>query len=679
MQIPRFGIAPSERTEILLACDDEYLYAAGRLYDEQPSAIQATTMKRDDDSDSSDSFGIILDTFNDNENALVFITTPSGSRIDQTISSDLQFSTPSSSWNTFWDVKTVRNGDGWFTEMRIPFSSLRFQGRGGRVVMGCSVFRWIARKDERVVFPAIPLNWGIRSHLKPSQAQTVVFEDIQSSKPLYVTPYVLGGIGQSYLLNNTVTGYERDDEPAREAGLDVKYGLTSNLTVDATVNTDFAQVEADDQQVNLTRYPLFFPEKRLFFLERSSNFDFNFYRKNTLFHSRRIGIYRGKQVPIYGGARIVGRIGPWDLGFLTMQTEKIEDLPSENFGVLRMRRQVFNPYSYVGGIFTSRTGTDGTYNRAYGVDGIFRMFGDDYLKLNWAQTFESDKERDTASLKSVKLRAHWERYRYTGWAYGLNYSRSGEDYNPGMGFEQYSNSSNYIHFLRYGWVSSEKSLFNQQRFYEDVWLQIRNTDNSMKSCVTHAGWIFLTKSGYSGHFWCAHNLEDLRESLVLSGDTDVPAGEYEFYDIMGTVSTPGGRLFSVKTTLNAGEFYDGRRLSLELEPKRSISSNLELSGTYQVNLVEFPDRSREFTSHIGRFRVLAMLNVRYSLTAFVQYSSAEDRVITNARLRYNPREGTDLYLVYDEGFNTDRRRADPILPITSDRTVMMKYNYMFNL
>jgi len=235
MQVPRFGTEPSERTDILLAYDEENLYIAGRFYDSQPSAIHATTMKRDDSEESSDSFGIIIDTFNDNENALGFITTPTGSRWDLTVTGDAQLDNGSnSSWNTFWEVETVRNADGWFTEMRIPFSSLRFQDRGGRVVMSFIVYRWIARKDERVIFPAIPRNWGTLSHMKPSQAQDIIFEGIHSRRPLYLTPYILGGIGQSYMLNDAGTEYKRDDEPVREVGVDAKYGLTSNLTLDGT-------------------------------------------------------------------------------------------------------------------------------------------------------------------------------------------------------------------------------------------------------------------------------------------------------------------------------------------------------------------------------------------------------------------------------------------------------------
>ena len=663
MQVPRFGGEPSERTEVLLAYDDENLYVAGRFYDSQPQAIQATTLKRDDDDQSSDAFGILIDTFNDNENGLGFVTTPTGSRLDFTITADAQFTKPSSSWNTFWDVVAVRDHRGWFAEMRIPFSSLRFQEQDGRVVMSLIAHRWIARKEERVVFPAIPPDWGDESHVKPSLARDMVFEGINARTPLYLRPYALGGLGQTA---------DQDDDWVREVGVDAKYSLTSNLTLDVTINTDFAQVEADDQEVNLTRYPLFFPEKRLFFLERASNFDFSFYRQNTLFHSRRIGIHEGQRVPIYGGMRLVGRVGPWDVGLLGMQSKKVADLSSESFGVGRVRRQVLNPSSYVGGIVTSRSGTDGSYNRAYGVDGSIRVFGDDYLKLNWAQTFASDRDNDPLSLNLTKIRAHWERYRHMGWAYGLNYSRTGADYDPGLGFEQYRGSTSLIHFLRIGWYTDDSSRFLQHRIYEDIWLHLRDTDYGVKSSVSHLGWAAATKSGYSSHIALTHNLEDVEEELPFAEGVGVPPGDYQFYNLIARLSTPAGRLLNAEVDAYAGAFYDGHRASLGVKSSRNFSSHLELGGEYEISRVEFPDRDREFTAHVGRLRLLAMLDVRYSIAAFLQYSSAADKAVTNIRLRYNPSEGTDLYLVYDEGLNLDRERQIPTLPRTSDRTIMLK-------
>jgi len=681
MHFPNFGVEPSERTEILVAYDDDFLYVAGRLYDREPSKIQANSKQRDSQDPSSEWFGIYIDSFNDKENALAFLTTPAGLRNDVTISNDAEGADPINiSWNTFWDVATEQNNDGWFAEIRIPFSSLRFQDRNGRVVMGINIYRYIARKGEFVIFPAIPPNWGFYSFLKPSQAQEVIFEGIYSRKPLYVAPYVLGGLGQSFELNGDETTYQSIKNLEHEAGLDVKYGLTSNLTLDVSLNTDFAQVEADDQQVNLTRFSLFFPEKRLFFQERSSNFDFNFETSepNRLFYSRRIGIHEGKLVRIYGGARLVGRVGPWDLGFLSMQTAPTGDLPSENFGVFRIRRRVFNPYSYIGVISTTRFGMDGTYNIAYGLDGIIRVFGDDYLTIKWAQTFETGQENNPLSLEPARIRFNWLRRTIKGFGYGLSYSRAGADYNPGLGFEMRENYSRIATGLFYGWIPGKKSPLFSHLVSLSSALFLRNADGEIESAKIGPGWQFRTKSGWEGKITPQFFYENVPETFSLSDDAEVPEGRYSFYGLNCELSTATGKPIYTQAILDIGPFYDGWRTSLGLTPRWNILSDLELSGTYQFNRVTFPDRGQQFTAHIARLRVLCMLSTKLSATAFIQYNSAIDAVIANIRLRYNPREGIDLYLVYNKGLNTNRYRQEPTLPFTSNRTVMLKYTYTFN-
>ncbi|MBP1675336.1 MAG: putative rane associated hydrolase, partial [Bacteroidetes bacterium] len=284
--------------------------------------------------------------------ALVFSTTPSGLRNDLTVLNDAIASNPrnppfNNSWNTFWDVKTTQNENGWFLEMRIPFSSMRFKEDNGKVIMGLICFRRIAHKNEVDIFPAIPPDWGTFSTYRASKANEVAFDGIHSKKPFYIAPYVLAGYQQDNVLNESGTAYELSGNSKLSAGLDAKYGLTNNLTLDVTVNTDFAQVEADDQQINLTRFSLFFPEKRTFFQERSSIFNFGFEGKSNIFYSRQIGLNKGEQVPILGGGRITGMAGKWDIGFLDLQTQSFDpsdtlqsSLPSENFGVLRIRRQV---------------------------------------------------------------------------------------------------------------------------------------------------------------------------------------------------------------------------------------------------------------------------------------------------------------------------------------------------
>ncbi|MCK4893908.1 MAG: carbohydrate binding family 9 domain-containing protein, partial [Calditrichia bacterium] len=539
MQEPDFRAEPSEKTEILIGYNDDYLYVAARCYDKEPEKIQNPSKKRDELSLTNDWFGIVLDTFNDKENALAFFTTPNGLRLDMAVFEDAVGNFPiNNTWNTFWDVVTVKNDQGWFLEMKIPFSSLRFQDKNGEVVMGLISWRWIARKYEVILFPEIPAEWGFWSKFKSSQAQEVVFQDLHAQKPLYVVPYVLGGQGELNELNEAETAYLKKNKITREIGLDLKYGLTSNLTLDLTLNTDFAQVEADNQQINLTRFSLFFPEKRLFFQERASNFEFNFRGPNRLFHSRRIGIYEGVRIPIYGGLRIVGRTGPWDVGFVNMQTAPVDSVLSENFTVLRLRKQVFNPYSYMGGIMTNRIDTDGTFNSSYGLDGIFRLFGDDYLTLKWAQTFENDLENNPVSLEQARIFFNWQRRTLKGFGYDFIFSRAGLNYNPGMGFELREDYSRFDGELLYGWIAGESGKVLRQQIYLEGSVVTRNQNGETESLEFGPEWEFILKSGYNGGIELKYFYEDVPDSFSLSDNAEIIPGIYDFYGISGYFNTP---------------------------------------------------------------------------------------------------------------------------------------------
>lgn len=352
MHAPNFGKEPSEQTEVRLGYDDQFLWVFARIHYIDPSKIVSTSKKRDEESKNSDSFGVMLDTYDDNQSGLAFFTTPSGQRIDYSISNDAVFQpgpggsgNQNYSWNTFWDVKTARIADGWSVEMRIPFSSLRFQDVNGKVKMGLIINRGTSYCNEIDTYPDIDPQYGMTAFIKPSLAQTIELDGLKPKNPIYIAPYVLTGLEQNQIYNETDKTYNKDSNPKLTGGLDVKYSLTSNLTLDLTANTDFAQVEADDEYVNITRYMMYLPEKRMFFQDRASIFGFNLGRMQELFYSRRIGLNDGQPVRIYGGARLTGRVGKWDLGMLDMQTEKYDATPSENFGVLRVRRQVFNPNS----------------------------------------------------------------------------------------------------------------------------------------------------------------------------------------------------------------------------------------------------------------------------------------------------------------------------------------------
>lgn len=676
MHLPDFGSQPSERTEVRIAHDGEYLYIAGRLYDSDPAGIQGLSLERDVMNLNNDYFGIVLDTFNDRENALTFWTTPTGVRTDFAVSRDAVDRAFNVSWNTFWEVQVARNEEGWFAEFRIPFSSLRFQAVGDEVTMGLITWRSVARKNEFIIYPAIPPRWGPDSMFKPSQAARVTLQGVRSRKQLYVTPYALAGEGRSFSLDGTGTAYQRTDTPTKESGVDLKYGVTSNLTLDLTYNTDFAQVEADDQQVNLSRFSLFFPEKRLFFQERSSIFDFNTGGPNRLFYSRRIGLHQGRSVPIHGGARLVGRVGGWDVGGMSMQTEGTDGLASENFSVLRLRRQAFNPNSYVGGIFTSRMGADGARNLAFGLDGVIRLFGNDHLTLVWAQTFDEQlRQTGPGGIDAARMLLSWQRRSRDGLGYGLNYSRSGSSYVPGIGFEARHDYERLGGDVSYGWRRGEASPLLRDALSLGGSVFRSGSTGRLESAEISPAWSLETRSRHTLTFTAPVAHERLASGYRIAGDVEIPPGEYSFGSSRVSYSMPSGRALKTSLTAEAGTFFDGRRGSLGLSPSWNVSRHLEIGGGYQLDRLSFAARDQELNAHIARLRARVMFNPRVSASSFVQYNSALDAAFANVRLRYNPREGRDLFLVYNTGVSTDRHAYEPVRPFVNNQALLLKYSH----
>jgi hypothetical protein len=693
MHTPTFGNQPSEKSEVMICYDNSYLYVGARLFDSQPSDMLVSSKKRDEKEVVSEELMLILDSFNDKENGLGFATTPTGLRSDFTISKDaMGMDGPpgagpfNMSWNTFWDVKTTRNEQGWFAEFRIPFSSMRFKENDGKIVMGLICVRRIAHKNEVDIFPAIPPDWGESSAFRPSKAQEMVFEGLKSRKPFYIAPYGIAGYQLDNVMNEAGTAYEADKNPILNAGLDVKYGLTNNLTMDVTINTDFAQVEADDEQINLTRFSLFFPEKRTFFQERSSVFMFDFESGSSLFYSRQIGLNDGEKVPILGGARITGMAGTWDIGFLDLQTQSLdlsdgsgESLASENFGILRLRRQVINENSYVGGIVTSRIGTDGSYNTAYGMDGIFKIAENDYLNVKLAQVMDNNSPNKMASLDPTRIYLNWNRFTQKGLNYDLTWTRSGKDFNPKVGFQMRNNYTHYYGGLGYGWIPGEESKIMNHGIRLGSMVYTDNMDNSTQSFETELSYDIKFKSDFGGMIALKHIYENVTDTFSFSSNCYVPAGKYEFNQVETHLNSPQTNKFVLGVDMFAGSFYDGTRFSFGIEPSWNVGSSLQLGLKYEHNFLNFKSRNQSFNGGVAGFKALVMFTTKTSISTFIQYNSAENAIITNFRFRYNPREGNDFYIVFNGGRSTYRDIENPRFPAFNNRTVLLKYTYTFTL
>jgi uncharacterized protein DUF5916/cellulose/xylan binding protein with CBM9 domain len=680
MYTPTFRAPITERTELKVAYDDRYIYLAGRMWDSESRKIRANTLYRDRYS-GDDLIAIVLDTYNDRQTASWFTVNPAGTRIDRTVSNDAEFSggdPMNDNWNTFWDVATSQSDSGWFAEMRIPFSSLGFQDVDGRVTMGLIVYRVIARKNERQVFPAIPPNWDL-GFAKPSQARRIVLEGVHSRHPIYVTPYALGGVSWRSELNPQATRYDRPHDGTYEGGVDLKYSPTTNLALDLTLNTDFAQVEADDQQVNLTRFSLFFPEKRQFFQERSAIFDFGTGGLSRLFHSRTIGLANGEPLRIYGGARLVGRAGGWDVGLVDMQTASRDSLAGENFGVLRLRRGVFNPNSTVGAMLTSRLASDGRYNVAAGADAVVRTVGDEYATLKWAQTYTSGFANPVVDWKQSRMLLRWERRKQIGLSYAGELVHSGPGYDPGMGFTFRSDFTSLELSPGYQWLMGARTAFRTVAVRLPSASFWRNSDGSVESADIAPQLSAEFKSGYGIGITARNTYESVRDTFSISGGAVVVPGNHWFHRGELFVMAPRAATFRPTVLLAAGSFYDGSEITLSARPAWNPSKYVELGVDYDYNRIRFPDREG-LDLHLVRVRLQLAIDVHASLASFVQHDNADHAIGLNTRFRYNFREGRDLWIVYNETMNTDRPELPaPRPPLMRRRAFVVKYTHTLGL
>jgi hypothetical protein len=673
---PVYGGEMSNRTVIKVTYDDKYLYIAGELYDSEPENIVANTLYRNRYS-GDETFAIILDSFNDNETAKWFFVTPTGVRVDQQISNDSEGGNSfNRDWNTHWDAAAEITEDGWFAEIRIPFSSLGFREVNNEVIMGLITYRWDARRAERHIFPDIAPEWS-RGFTKPSQAQKVRFTGIEYEKPVYITPYLLGGFEQSNLLNTAGDAYQTGTDYVTEAGLDIKYPITGNMNLDLTLNTDFAQVEADEAQINLNRTPLFFPEKRQFFQERSDIFDFNLGGNNALFYSRRIGLEQGQQVRILGGLRLAGRTGKWDVGVLNMQTDRLNSInqPADNFGVYRMKRNIINQNSHAGGMVTNRLGFDGSYNIGTGFDLLYNYTGNHFLDFKTATTFD-DRTGSNLFDQSI-FRINLLKRSSSGFYYDFSFIRSGEQYLPEIGFNSRFDYTQLNLELAYGYFNDPESSIRIVNPSLEGSAFFRNEDQSIESLNIEQSWEIELKNDtefeLTGGLW----YEDLRLPLIFSDNATVEAGSYTFYGAEASFQMPSSRQVRTSISGQARTFYDGYQYSFTFSPAWNASKHFEISADAELNYLSFPDRDQTEYLHLFRVRSIAALNTHLSLQVLSQYNHLARQVGTNARFRYNFSEGHDFWVVYSEVSNRELSRITPTLPRFENRTVLIKYTYTF--
>jgi len=671
--LPTYGSAPSERTVARIAYDDEALYVIIDAWEAHPGGVRASSMIRDDDA-PGDFINVLLDTFGDRQNAVTFSTTPGGQRNDWTISNDAQSGAAlSPAWNGVWDLATRRDADGWHAEFRIPFSTLRFATHEGRVEFGLSVNRLASHSNERVTFPAIEPSAPL-ALWKPSRFQRVSVENIRASRSIRITPYVVAGLQGVRAPDPASSPWARDD--VLEAGGDLKLAVTPNVTLDLTANTDFAETEVDDQRVNLTRFPLLYPERRPFFVERAGTFEVRTGETDLLFNSRRVGLTpSGEPVRLLGGARLVGQVRGWDIGFFDAQTGRTPAGTRENLGVLRVRRGVLNARSWVGMMLTSRIASDSSQT-ALGADGDVYLGGDDHISFALAALAGAvGAGPDRGVLPRGALRLVVERRRNRGLWYRAGVSSTGARYAPALGYVERGDAVRPAAELGYGRVVSGTG--HVVRTSLTTSFAYRNAAATFEGGAAAAAVALELPGGGVWMLTATRQDEDLLLPFTPTPGTSVPAGRHTAGFVQLALAAPTGPRAVVGGSLRAGDYFDGSLYSLLLTPEWRASAHLRLAAELQLDRLDFPSRGQREWSRLGRLRVLASASPRVSLSAVVQANSLAHVATANLRLRYNVREGHDLWVVYGHHENLDRDRTSPPAPGTARAGLLLKYTRSF--
>ena len=673
-QVPEEGAAATERTEAWIMFDEDNVYVAARLWDTAPpSEWVANEMRRDAvQLMQNDHFGVLFDTYYDHRNGFVFYTTPLGALADQQFTNQ---GNPNLDWNPVWDVRTGRFEGGWTVEMEIPFKSLRFRSAPTQL-WGLQLRRLIRRKNEYVYLTPVPISLGPAGVYRVSSAATLVGLQVPGTgRNLEIKPYGVGGVST-----------DLDAEPPQrndgngDFGVDVKYGVTQSLTADLTYNTDFAQVEVDEQQVNLTRFSLFFPEKREFFLEGQGIFEFargssggrggggggrggggfgggggRSGGRNVpiMFFSRRIGLDDGQVVPVVGGGRVTGKVGAFDVGALNIQTDDVSSagIEATNFTAVRLTRDILRRSS-IGGIFTNRSVSlngDGA-SQAYGLDGAFSFYENVQIVTYYAKTSTpAANDRDAS---------YYGRFSYRGDRYGLESSHLliEDNFIPEVGFVKRGNIRRS--FVRGQFnprpqsIESVRQFFFSGRFEQYLTADTGLLETRLRSLQFRTE--FENSDRVSADM--ANSYELLQEPFEIAPGVMLPVGGYDFTDVQVSYTFGQHRRASGAFRLRAGSFWNGNIKAVEFTRGRvEILEQLSVEPSVSVNWVDLPEGS--FRTELIRSRFSYTFTPRLFFTGLVQYSSSDDSLSSNLRLRWEYTPGSELFVVY-----TDDRNTDPLMP-----------------
>ena len=637
-QEPSDGAPASERTEVRLLYDAEHLYIGVRAFDSDPAGVIATEMRRDSPRlFDEDNFQIILDTFRDSRSGYMFVTSPLGAKLEQQVfeegAGNLRgaASNVNRDWNGVWDAAARRTADGWVAEIAIPMVTVRSPEVDVQT-WGINFMRSIRRKNEQAYWSPIPKPYSLT---RVSLAGTVAgMTGVNRGLDLRIKPFVVAG-GRRDRTGNSV-----GQSALRDVGLDAKYGLSSGLALDVTVNTDFAQAEVDEQQVNLTRFPLFFPEKRDFFLENSGQFTVGTQgndRMTDLFFSRRIGLSAsGQQVPLLGGARLTGKLGNNNVALMQLQTGEAIGRPGENFLVGRYSRDV-GQRSRIGGIMINKEGIDSPlFNRTIAADAVIAPTPNLSFHSFLARTSTPGVTDNQQALHGRVL------FQNSRWNTSAEFTDLEENFNAEAGFVPRTGiRTTKLHLER------NPRPGGLIRVMEPMLNVVYTTDQQNRLITRRIHHMVGTRFQNGAYLNVVLNrwLEVLDEPFAVQRNVTVPAGVYRYYDWNFTFNTNPARRFYERFTYSPQTFYDGTRRDVDVALGVRASSRASAELALQRNDVELPWGA--FVVNLGILRLDYALSPRMTVRSLSQYNSSTRQLSASVRYNFIFRPGSDLYVVYD--------------------------------
>ena len=685
---PEEGQPATERTEVRVVFTGDTIFFGVVCYDRDPAAIIVSDSRRDSSMNNADSFQLVLDTFNDRQNGFVFGTTPAGQEYDGQVINEGGsrglfggggsggFSRGSSggfnlNWDGAWQVRTEISEVGWSAEFAIPFRTIRYPAREDRS-WGVNFQRNIRRRNETAYWAPLPRQYNLHRVSMAGQLAGV-HAPIGLTRNLQLTPYVVGEV------------ITRDAAPDRnplalgDFGADLKYSVTSGLTLDATYNTDFAQVEVDDQRINLDRFDLFFPEKRPFFLENAGVFTVNNpspasgmnQGQTELFFSRRIGISdAGKQIPILAGARLSGKVTDTiTVGFINMQTEELDGIASaNNFTVARVRRDLPNRSS-VGGLFVNRQATGrqapgDDYNRTYAVDGRWGV-GQNGIVQGFVGRTETPGRDGRDHALTVSGTYSSERWRLIS-----GYQETGEDFNPEVGFVRRTGFRKYDFGIN-NTSRPEGFLKLQELTPHMTFTRFWNFDGIMETSFLHLH--FEGEFEDSSSAGVVHNVrsEEVFSEFTVSG-IPVPPGRYDFNETEYSFTYNRSAPISFGMRARVAGFFDGDIVTLRPSMRVRYGETLNLSLSYSRNDIDLPNGST--ITNLTSVRFAYNFSPRLFAQTLLQHNDSADLWSVNFRVGWLQDANTGLFLVYNE-----TEGIGSVVPSGAGRSVILKFSYLFDV